>query len=39
MRQNQVSQYHVFEGNKFFGMLTDKGITKWLTTVSTETSI
>ncbi|CAD2072395.1 CBS domain-containing protein [Phocicoccus pinnipedialis] len=39
MRQQQVSQYPVFEGNEFLGMLTDNGITKWLTLVSTETFI
>lgn len=39
MRKHPVSQYPVFKENEFLGILTDNGVTKWLTSVSIRNSI
>ncbi|TDM02223.1 CBS domain-containing protein [Macrococcus carouselicus] len=39
IKQHQLSQYPIFDGQRFLGILTDNGLTNWLASVSTKGTI
>ncbi|TDM05202.1 CBS domain-containing protein [Macrococcus lamae] len=39
VKQHQVSQYPVFEGHRFLGILTDNGLSNWLASVADKETI